>query len=256
MTEEQEIKLVEQLAEEFAERLRRGERPSINEYAERFPQQAQVIRDTFEALAMMERLAPESDEPLPPIPRNHGAASRDDRFEQLGDYRIIREVGRGGMGIVYEAEQVSLGRHVALKVLPRELLDKPERRWRFQREAKAAAKLHHTNIVPVFGIGEEDDAVYYVMQFIQGLTLDKVLQELRRINAQPEGPGVGTDVAVPPEAGRREAASEVTRSLLAGAFSPSADAFDAWDSGFPVRRNYRPRARRRDAVTLLFKRGD
>jgi serine/threonine protein kinase len=68
-------------------------------------------------------------------------------------YRIIREVGKGGMGIVYEAEQVSLGRHVALKVLPKSMLLDKQTKRRFEREAKAAARLHHTNIVPVFGVG-------------------------------------------------------------------------------------------------------
>src|SRR5437870_1969122 len=73
--------------------------------------------------------------------------------QQLGDFRILREVGKGGMGIVYEAEQVSLGRHVALKLLPKTLLVDARAKRRFEREAKAAAKLHHTNIVPVFGVG-------------------------------------------------------------------------------------------------------
>jgi len=67
------------------------------------------------------------------------------------------------MGIVYEAEQVSLGRHVALKVLPDKALLDPNHKRRFEREARAAAKLHHTNIVPVFGVGEHDGLPYYVM---------------------------------------------------------------------------------------------
>src|SRR5262249_47498833 len=92
-------------------------------------------------------------------------------------------IGRGGMGVVYEAEQVSLGRHVALKVLPRHLLDDPMRRERFDREARAAARLHHTNIVPVFGVGEHDGQPYYAMQFIHGLGLDRVIEEVRRIRA-------------------------------------------------------------------------
>src|SRR5262249_47496626 len=102
-------------------------------------------------------------------------------LQQLGDFRIIREVGKGGMGIVYEAEQVSLGRHVALKVLPKNLLLDGRAKRRFEREAKAAAKLHHTNIVPVFGVGEQDGMPYYVMQFIQGLGLDEVLCELKKL---------------------------------------------------------------------------
>ncbi len=112
--------------------------------------------------------SPRTGGPLPPL-------------ERLGDYRIIREVGHGGMGIVYEAEQVSLGRHVALKVLPKNLLLDAQARRRFEREAKSAAKLHHTNIVPVFGVGEQDGMPYYVMQFIQGLGLDEVLEELKKL---------------------------------------------------------------------------
>ncbi len=106
-------------------------------------------------------------------------------LKRLGDYRILREVGRGGMGVVYEAEQESLGRHVALKVLPAHALLEPQRLRRFQREAKAAARLHHTNIVPVFGVGEADGLHYYVMQFIQGLGLDQVLAELRKLRPAP-----------------------------------------------------------------------
>jgi WD40 repeat protein/serine/threonine protein kinase len=101
-------------------------------------------------------------------------------LEKLGDYRIVREIGRGGMGVVYEAEQESLGRHVALKVLPAHSLLDPKFLERFRREAKAAAKLHHTNIVPVFGFGEADGVPYYAMQFIRGEGLDKVVADLRR----------------------------------------------------------------------------
>src|SRR4029077_10310829 len=94
---------------------------------------------------------------------------------------ILREVGRGGMGVVYEAQQLSLGRHVAIKVLPSHALLDPRQLARFQREARSAAKLHHTNIVPVFGVGEHDGLHYYVMQFNNRLWLDEVLVELRRL---------------------------------------------------------------------------
>ncbi len=100
-------------------------------------------------------------------------------LERLGDYRILRVLGRGGMGIVYEAEQVSLGRHVALKVLATPSMLEPKHIERFHREAKAAARLHHTNIVPVFGVGEQDGLHYYVMQFIEGKGLDMLLGRLR-----------------------------------------------------------------------------
>jgi eukaryotic-like serine/threonine-protein kinase len=104
---------------------------------------------------------------------------------RLGDYRILRQIGRGGMGVVYEAEQVSLGRRVALKVLPGDVAADSMALARFQREAKAAARLHHTNIVPVYEVGSDGEATYYAMQFIEGQGLDKVIDDLARLS----GPG-------------------------------------------------------------------
>jgi len=83
--------------------------------------------------------------------------------EYTGDYHILRELGRGGMGVGYEARQESLGRRVALKVLSSSSTHEKHRQ-RFEREARAAAQLHHTNIVPVFGVGREEGLSYYVMQ--------------------------------------------------------------------------------------------
>src|SRR6266849_5003755 len=162
--------LLNELGEEFAARYRRGERPSLQEYVDRHPELADDIREFFPAMVEMEQVKDDRREvqeppaagPLPPLQR-------------LGDFRILREIGHGGMGVVYEAEQVSLGRHVALKVLPQKMLLDLRTKRRFEREAKAAAKLHHTNIVPVYGSGEQDGLPYYVMQFIQGLGLDAVL---------------------------------------------------------------------------------
>ena len=105
------------------------------------------------------------------------------RLEQLGDFRIIREVGRGGMGVVYEAEQMSLGRRVALKVLPFAAAMDPQQLRRFRTEAQAAAQLHHTNIVPVFWVGCERGVNYYAMQFIEGRTLADMIRELRQLEA-------------------------------------------------------------------------
>ena len=119
----------------------------------------------------------------------------------LGDFRLLREVGRGGMGVVYEAEQVSLGRRVAIKLLPAAVFRDPTKRRRFEREAKAAARLHHTNIVPVHGFGEHDGTPYYVMQFIPGLGLDAVIDELGRSPAggrtpEPNRPPTGEQAAL------------------------------------------------------------
>jgi serine/threonine protein kinase/WD40 repeat protein/tetratricopeptide (TPR) repeat protein len=176
---------VEELAEDYIERLRRGERPSLSEYTDRFPDLAEEIRDLFPALVKIERLRPvsgELEEEAAP-----GQAASGPTRERLGDFRILREIGRGGMGIVYEAEQVSLGRRVALKVLPVHSLLDPKRLQRFRREARAAARLHHTNIVPVFGVGDHDGTPYFVMQYIHGLGLDEVLRELRRLHVASAG---------------------------------------------------------------------
>jgi serine/threonine protein kinase/WD40 repeat protein len=88
------------------------------------------------------------------------------------------------MGVVYEAWQEALGRHVALKVLPFNRLTPPERLERFKREARAAARLHHTNIVPVYGVGEHEGIHYYAMEFIRGQSLDVVLEEVRRLRGR------------------------------------------------------------------------
>src|SRR5207248_8270480 len=99
--------------------------------------------------------------------------------ECLGDYRIVREVGRGGMGVVYEAEQVSLGRRVALKVLPFAATMDPRHLQRFHNEARAAACLHHEHIVPVYAVGCERGVHFYAMQFIDGQSLAEVLASQR-----------------------------------------------------------------------------
>jgi WD40 repeat protein/serine/threonine protein kinase len=168
---------IEELADEFLERYRRGERPSLSEYTRRHPELAEEIRDLFPALVTMEEAGPKSGE----ADAARKASSAKPFCERLGDYRLLREVGRGGMGIVYEAEQESLGRHVALKVLPSQASASPLYLQRFRREARSAARLHHTNIVPVFDVGEFQGIHYYAMQFIQGQGLDEVLDELRQL---------------------------------------------------------------------------
>ena len=160
--------LLGKAAGEFTERLNRGEQPSIEEYTRRYPEIAEVIRETFPALQMVTPCKSDGGEETIE-PDSHARGAR-----LLGDFRIIREVGRGGMGVVYEAEQISLGRHVALKVLQGSPLADVNHLARFEREARAAAKLHHTNIVPVFGVGHDGGVHYYVMQFIQGQPLNDV----------------------------------------------------------------------------------
>jgi eukaryotic-like serine/threonine-protein kinase len=163
---------VEALADEFTTRRRNGETPSLDEYVARCPDRAEEIRALFPAIAAMERWKPR---PSPPPRRLGGGSIR----ERIGEYRLIREIGRGGMGIVYEAEQASLGRKVAIKILPALGWADNRPMERFLREARTTASLQHPNIVPVFAVGHEEELHYYVMPLIRGAGLDKVVLEFR-----------------------------------------------------------------------------
>lgn len=162
---------LDELAAEFVERCRRGESPTIAEYANQYPELATEICDLFPTIAQMEGLKVQIEQDQQPASKR-GMIAGHVPLSQLGDFRIIREIGRGGMGVVYEAEQMSLGRRVAIKALPLLSTSQPELVKRFQREARTAARLHHTNIVPVFGVGEAEGFHYYVMQLIDGIGLD------------------------------------------------------------------------------------
>ncbi len=193
---------VELLAEEFLERYRRGERPRIADYAQAHPGLAESIRALFPTLMALEQAGVARD--------TENEQSVPAELTHIGEYRILREVGRGGMGVVFEAMQESLGRHVALKLLP-PVLCRDNYLERFHREARAAARLHHTNIVPVFGVGMDADMHFYVMQFIDGRGLDSVLREIRRL----QQPAAEANSAPPPD---DAALSSLARNLLSGSF--------------------------------------
>ncbi len=193
---------LDQIAEEFLERHRCNEQPDIEEYVVRFPDLATEIRATLPALAIMEEFGLDSGDSALSQPRWMMP-----KVSQVGDYRVLGELGRGGMGIVYEAEQLSLGRRVALKVLP-QLAGDESGLVRFRREARAAARLHHTNIVPVFDVGQDGENAYYAMQLIQGQSLDLVINDLKRLRKQQfqgrkhsDGPGDNSDIPAPNAAG-------------------------------------------------------
>jgi serine/threonine protein kinase len=186
------------VVEGFLEALRRGEEPSIASLAQAHPELAGDIEELFPTLLLVEkglRLTREVGERRdPPL------ASLQDgehRLGRLGAYRLLREVGRGGMGVVYLAEQEALGRQVALKVLPfHPLMDRRDLA-RFEQEARTAAHLQHPNIVPVYDVGEAGGVHYYAMQFIEGCGLHAVLAHVKRLSTsgpRPPGPSPG-----PPE---------------------------------------------------------
>jgi WD40 repeat protein len=167
------------LVEDFLGRRRRGESPSPEDYAGRYPELAGRIRALFPTLLLLERPPGSLASTLP------AAADAGEPPAALGPFRIVREVGRGGMGVVYEAVQEPLGRRVALKVLPPDCARRPSYRERFAREAAAAARLHHTNIVPVFASGEHAGTLYFAMQFIDGRTVADLVAQWRGAGHRP-----------------------------------------------------------------------
>ncbi len=169
---------IDDIADSFAARLEKGERPSIEEYKRNYPALAKQIDAVFPALVMLE------DVEINPPSRE--LAIDDSIPKTLGEYEIIREVGRGGMGIVFEAEHATMRRRVALKVLPKSSAEKPSYLNRFFTEARSAGQLHHTNIVPVFEFGEADGLHFYAMQFILGDNLDRVIEEIKHLQARSE----------------------------------------------------------------------
>jgi serine/threonine protein kinase/Flp pilus assembly protein TadD len=185
------------VVDEFLERLGRGERPEVEEIAQRHPPLAAVLRQILPALQALHGSA--ADHP----PATAGPAPASETQGLLGDFRLVREIGRGGMGIVYEAVQVSLGRRVALKVLPFAAALDTRQLQRFRNEAQAAAHLHHQHIVPVHYVGCERGTHFYAMQFIEGRTLAEVIGDLRSASASGGAPSSGprpSRDAAPPEA--------------------------------------------------------
>jgi serine/threonine protein kinase len=207
-----------QLAEEFTARVRNGEAPDVEEYAQRHPGCAERIRALFPTLVLIEGLAVGG---AALAPAATATASETVGAEgKLGDYRLARVLGRGGMGVVYEAEQISLkNRRVALKVLTASAMLDPRRRGRFQQEAQAAALLHHAHIVPVYGVGCENGLHYYAMQYIDGPTLAAVIDDLRRAaglkkELPAEGPAARSSEATNAP-GPEAAAADLTPQPLA-----------------------------------------
>ena len=184
------IDVVAGLVEEFCGRVEAGESIDPASFAAEYPEHAGALLEVLPAAAAMAALG------------DAGSASASS-FDgegipgagMLGDFRISREIGRGGMGIVYEAEQASLGRRVALKVLPRHAARDAKQLARFQVEAHAVASLNHPNIVPIFAVGRDRGVPYYAMQLIEGQSLAQVIRERREQSTRagdggPEwGPG-------------------------------------------------------------------
>jgi len=154
------------LVERLTQRMQAGEPVDIETFLAEHAKHAEEVRRLLPALALLVDLSGSGDQ----------SDAGESVLGRLGDFRILREVGRGGMGVVYEAEQISLNRRVALKVLPFAATMDPRQLQRFHNEARAAASLEHPHIVPVYGVGCDRGVHYYAMKFIDGVTLADVIR--------------------------------------------------------------------------------
>lgn len=164
---------IEVLASEYADKARQGLNPSIETYIERYPDMAAQIRELFPMVAALEQWKADRESEVL-------RAQLPDQFKlkQLGDCRLVREIGRGGMGVVFEAVEGSIERKVAVKLLPWRISMVPHRQERFEREAQTIARLRHANIVPIYSFGRHDDYAYYVMQYVESVNLGHIIQAL------------------------------------------------------------------------------
>jgi serine/threonine protein kinase len=221
--------------EEFAALLYEGNVPDPEEFLASHPgvadQIRERIRDVLAAQGSVGDFAARSSgdtltaQDLPTSGSDEGSPVAAGRT--LGDYRIVREIGRGGMGVVYLAEQVSLRRSVALKVLPAHLTLQPAAIERFQREASTAARLRYRSIVEIYAIGEEGGAHFFAMEFIEGTPLDRVIERMRKESLERlDGKTVG--FAVSAAAHRKEI--EIPASLEEP--PPTAAPSSAWNKTY------------------------
>jgi hypothetical protein len=162
------------LADELIARMQAGEPFDWSAAEREHPEYVERLRALAPALEALGELSHRGDA------ARSGAVPADELIPGvLGDFRILREVGRGGMGVVYEAEQVSLGRRVALKVLPFAATMDAKQLQRFKNEAKAAASLKHEHVVQVYGVGCERSVHFYAMEFVEGQTLAQLIAAMR-----------------------------------------------------------------------------
>ena len=172
-----------QVLETYLSDLELGRAPTADELVAKHPELAEPLRAYLRSLDFLHAATVPVRVGGPTQPTADDLAKK-----QLGDYVIVREIGRGGMGMVYEAKQLSLGRRVALKVLPFAAVLDQRQIARFYNEAQAAAQLHHPHIVPVYAVGCDRGVHYYAMQYIEGQPLDVAIRQLRRLaEALPQG---------------------------------------------------------------------
>jgi WD40 repeat protein/serine/threonine protein kinase len=170
----------EVLLDQLAEVLRQGGVDQLNSFLHDHPTEAPQLRKMIPTLRAMAEIAAPDDSPTTASAPEAGERLPGGR-QTLGDFRIVRELGRGGMGVVYLAEQISLHRQVALKILPLAAVMDPRQLQRFKNEVQAVALLQHQNIVPVYSVGSERGIHYYAMQYVEGPTVAQIVAQLRHL---------------------------------------------------------------------------
>ena len=182
LSREQQERLTE-ILDQYLRGLENGLPPRPERLLEQHPDLAEPLEAYLQNLTRLHEVAAAfghgGHAPAEHVPTEYDVSAGEDAGRRLGDFVLLREVGRGGMGVVYEARQLSLDRRVALKVLPFAAVLETQQIARFKNEAQAAAQLHHPNIVPVFAVGAERGVHYYAMQFIDGQPLDRAIAGLR-----------------------------------------------------------------------------
>lgn len=171
--DEQLAEQLGQIAEEIADCIERGQPVDLQQYIQRNPELSDVLPGVYmsvRGLSNWDQDAFSSD-------TTSAADNQVANGIQLGDFRLAREIGRGGMGIVYEAEQLSLRRRVALKIFPFASVLEPNKLQRFKNEALASASLEHPHIVPVHSVGVDRSTHFYAMRLIEGSSLSRVIHE-------------------------------------------------------------------------------
>lgn len=193
-TEETDPRVFAAVQEYMAE-LDAGRRPNRQEFLARHPEIKEDLSVCLQGLAFLNSAAAEihADSSGPSHEEQRSFDAELASSKPLGDFKLIHEIGRGGMGVVYEAVQLSLGRRVAVKVLPLAGALDHRQLQRFRNEAQAAAQLHHTNIVPVYAVGCERSVHFYAMQLIDGQSLADVIRLLRGTAADESAPTTATN---------------------------------------------------------------
>jgi eukaryotic-like serine/threonine-protein kinase len=240
-----------QAVQEYLSQLEAGHRPDRQEFLGRYPDLAGPLAQCLDGLELVHKAATQEKRPASALAFPADGPDESLSANALGDFQIVREIGRGGMGTVYEAVQLSLGRRVALKVLPFAATFDAKHLQRFHNEALAAARLHHTNIVPIYAVGCERGVHFYAMQLIEGHSLAEIIRQVRRETGRPETDAFAVSHAIPPGGHSLEQSAAVAPSAAADQRSSPQDTLGQVSLALSTYRSNKQREYYRAAVRLI-----